>query len=261
MPKPMVLIGMNMKIAHVVVLSFLIGSFVCAPSGWASEPEQTPEVKAVEKANFFADQRALFTKADTNFDSKVSGEEAAELHFTLRKPKHEKRFKALDINSNGYMSEDEMMVSNEVPQDVQDDRFQRSTDRLMKRFDHDENGYISEAEIYSYYETLAASKKETSAKRTMSRFKKLDADASGAVSLEEYIASISPSALAKAKAARVSRGMNRRDVNNDGFVTHAENEDFLETLFPHLDKDGNGTLSAKEQSVYPYQIAQSNPFR
>jgi len=240
------------------LISCLFASIVVLNGSTLAAETETPDVKIepIKKAEFFKTQRALFDKADKNFDGSVTQDEISLLNDALNKPKHVKAFKGLDADKNGFLSFREIESKHQEFTTARIDQLTSYKTQLLNRYDQDGNGDISSRELDVYYEEKAKTYEASTKKSAASDLKRKDLDASGSVSLDEYL---STKTAASANAARQARRKGKhftRDKNGDRIIKRSENELFLEQIFESLDINKDGVLSASEQSDRAYKAAQ-----
>lgn len=170
------------------------------------------------------------------------------------------RYKTLlDTDSNGSVSEDEFQKHIQRLSERRRKYFQRQRDNLTKKFDLDNNGTISSTEI----DEAKTHKEKEMVERlhglAQKDFEYKDVDKNKVVSLEEY------------KNSHRRPGNNgyqllekgtflSRDINDDGEIHFAENEEFIESLFLRLDVDNDDQLSAMEQKASAFKRFQKISF-
>ena len=166
------------------------------------------------------------------------------------------RYKTLlDTNTDGSVSEDEILKHLQKQTQGKHKSFQRQRDKLIKQYDLDNNGTISFGEIDEIENQIE--KKNIKWRYSVAKkdFEYKDTDRNNIVSLEEYKNSHQRPRSRREKGTFISR-----DMNDDGEITFAENEEFIESLFLRLDVDKDGQLSAIEQKVSAFKSFQKISF-
>jgi len=232
----------SMKI-FIRVSGFL--TVLIAASVFANEPAE--KIEPIERTAYLRQQNSLFTKADKNFDAKVTHDEILHLRHELNKPKYIAAFKALDTNHNGYLSYDEIENRHEDITANAISRVSKLKENLLSKYDLDGNGAITKLELDIYVENQAQKLKEKTAKNAARDLKTKDTDGSGSVSLDEYLDSKNVSARSLIKRPAGKTYMVSRDPNGDKIITRSENEKFANELFEALDKNKDEQLSVSEQ--------------
>jgi len=161
----------------------------------------------------------------------------------------------LDTDTDGSMSEDEILKHLQKQAQGKHKIFQWQRDKLIKQYDLDNNGTISSAEIDKIENQIE--KKNIKWRYSVAKkdFEYKDTDRNSIVSLEEYKNSHQRPRSRREKGTFISR-----DMNDDGEITFAENEEFIESLFLRLDVDKDGQLSAIEQKVSAFKSFQKISF-
>ncbi|MDU9007147.1 EF-hand domain-containing protein [Sedimentitalea todarodis] len=102
-----------------------------------------------------------FEDADQDGNGEISKEEFA--------ARHEARFDAADVNSDGALDRDEMLLEGQK-------RLEERVDALIERFDEDEDGVLSRDEM----------PKPRDSRRADKFFDRMDQDENGSISKAEY---------------------------------------------------------------------------
>lgn len=224
----------------------------------AHEEAEKEEVAPVSKSDFSAAQTAMFNKADADFDGKVSYGEIQEIKAEGQRKANEKRFKKLDTDFSGYLTEDEILAAHEVFKERGLKSLDQTKSNLMKTYDLDKNGTISEYEIDQVLEKRKEKSIEYSEKNAKKDFERKDKDGSGIVSLEEYVDNrrVHSKRAGNGEAFGLGKYISR-DGNGDRMISRSENAEYVDAAFDYLDKNQDGELSAKEQGNMLYKFSQT----
>lgn len=237
----------------------LLAVLLTASTAFAKDKKKPkPPADPVSKIQFMADQRAMFNKADNDYDGRITLEEAALFKLEADTPRLKKKFAKLDTDYNGYLTRDEVRAAHEKMLEQPTGRKNKGTakDWLLKKYDHDENGSISTAELDAELEKDREKRASRLDKNTDRDFNHKDKDENGTVSLDEYIQSHKSGSFRLFGLKKESIIL-KRDRNDDNVIARSENEKFIESLFTALDKDGDDILSSKEQSDRSYRRSKS----
>jgi len=165
----------------------------------------------------------------------------------------------LDLDSNGLVSEYEMLEHVRKLNDKERKRLKRLRDGLLKKFDLDGNGDILSSEIKQIESVIDEELIERHSYIAQKDFEYKDSDSNDIISLEEY--KNSHKNPEKFRDIISNRGPYlSRDKNDDGDIYYSENEEFIELLFKKLDVDTNNYLSVKEQSNFAFKKYQKFNF-
>ncbi len=218
-------------------------------SAFADEPvkTETPEKEPMTEFDFAQQQRALFNKADLNFDGRITRDESLMARFEEQKKGYEKRFKELDENFSGFLEPAEVERWHMEQSQKRIERLPNQREQLLKTYDLDKNGTISSYELDQVFEERAEKEKKKALPQAERDFNNKDKDKSGSVSLEEYIQSKAPRSSTERLQKMKSNAL-VQDGNGDGVITRSENEVYMGKVFDHLDKNNDGELSAQEQN-------------
>lgn len=222
----------------------------------AEKAEPEAEAQPMSLAEFTSEQRTLFNKADTNFDGKITRDEAQMINQERKIKDYEKRFKKLDTNFNGFLDLSEVRDWHETNTESRVSRYEGQKTAVLNKYDTDGNGTISAYELDAYFEKLAEKQMNAVEQNAQRDFNKKDKDQSGAISLEEYLDSKKPKRTLGA-ANKMKDKIIARDADMDGEISRSENENFITNLFERLDKNKDESLSAKEQGHRAYEIFQT----
>lgn len=216
--------------------------------------------QSVSAAQFRSAQRVLFTKADINFDGRVTRDEISQARWKRNLPRHKKAFAKLDANNNGFLDYNEIEANQTVVTEKLVQRNASTKTSLLKKYDTDGNGTISENEIDDYLEKQVEKTRSKIPEKARKRFERRDKDSSGLITLEEYIPrKPSPQIVQNRQVIQVSNFS--RDVNRDGIITRLENETFTTEALEALDKNDDGEISPQEQTNRGYRPTQSISLR
>ena len=167
--------------------------------------------------------------------------------------------KYLDTNSDGFVSDDEIVKSIEKTSNSQRKALKRKKDKLLKQFDVNGDGAISSNEmerVEAYIEKKMIDWRRDIAVKDFS-FK--DRNNDEIISLEEY--KYSHQRPGRAWETLLEKGTYiSRDKNEDGEIQYSENEAFIELLFKRLDRDNDGELSPAEQKNSDFRTSQKIRF-
>lgn len=232
------------------ILSAVLVALITTQSAFAKEKEKPkPPAKPITKIQFMAVQRAMFNKADNDYDGRITLEEAAQFKLEADTPRLKKKFAKLDTDHNGYLTHEEVRTAHEKLLEHPLGRKNKNSakDWLLRKYDHDKNGSISSAELDAEIEKDRGDLAARIDKNTDRDFNHKDADKNGTVSLDEYIQSHKRGSFLGfgLKEGAISL---KRDRNDDNIIARSENEKFIDELFTALDKDSDDELSAKEQA-------------
>jgi len=234
------------------------GLFILSTSALAQAPEQTvePEKEPMSETAFFAKYRALFNKADTDFNGQLTRHERSMAKFEDRKPGYENKFKSLDTNFDGYLSFNEIRTWHENDTERRVSGLDGQRARLLDQYDRDKNGTISPYELDEVFKESAERLRSGVDKNATRDMNSKDSDDSGSVSLDEYLESKAP----KPKIRQTPKGPQAiitPDNDWDGVITRTELTEFLGEMFNSIDKNEDGELSASEQRYLSYCSAYS----
>ena len=221
----------------------------------------TAEIEAIKKSDFLQTQRAMFDKADKDFDGRVSQDEISLMNDELNKPKHLKAFKDLDADNNGFLSLREIEAKHQEFTDQKIERQATMRQRILTQYDQDGDGDISSRELDSYFEKIAEKSAASTTKSAAADLNGKDLDDSGTVSLDEYLLSKTASGVRRAMQARRNGEYLTRDKNGDRHITRSENEAYILGVFEVLDKNRDDQLSASEQKDRAYKSAKQFSLR
>lgn len=236
-----------LRFVSALILTAVMVSQTSAQNIQTTEPEsKTPESKTpISKIQFETEQRALFSKADKDYNGVVSFDELNAVKQARNLKRFEARFHALDTDQNGFLSDDEINLAHEDIKAGRLTRIEQSKTRLLNTYDLDENGTITSREIEEYFEKKQQDEEDKSITRAQDDFAKKDKDGDGRVSLEEYTDQWSK--LSRGRLGDNTRSISR-DGNGDRMISRTENESFIDKVFNHLDANDDGEISPTEQS-------------
>lgn len=228
----------------------IFGLTLWSTSALAQDPaeKQTAEKGPVSEFEFTKQQRALFAKADLNFDGRITRDESQMTRFENQKKGYEKRFKTLDENSSGFLESAEIERWHVEQSEKRIAGLTGQRERLLKKYDLDQNGTISAYELDEAFKARAEEEREKAFKSAERDFSSKDKDESGSVSLEEYIQSKAPRPRRAAPMGDMAKRSIVQDADGDGVITRSEHETYITKIFQHLDKNDDGELSKQEQS-------------
>lgn len=159
-------------------------------------------------------------KADTNNDGVVDRAE-----FDAQGAE---RFKAIDVNGDGFATQDEMKAFHEAQRAKFEAGKGDMAAKFMKRLDKDNDGKISAAEW---------------PKDGRLKFEKADANSDGFVTAEEMAQAHKPRDGGKGDPAD---RLAKLDTDNDGKISLAEWNVMGEKMFARFDDNKDGKISADE---------------
>jgi len=236
------------------VFGFCISLILLSGSVFVAEADDV--IEPIKKADFLKEQRALFNKADQNFDGNVSQDEISLLNDALNKPKYLKAFKELDTDSNGFLSLREIETKHQEFTESRIEKLSQSRESLLRRYDQDRDGNITARELDALEESKVKTIEASTPVLAATDLKTKDTDASGSVSLDEYLSSKTTASLIKARQSRRKGELIGRDKDGDRLITRSENEAYLERVFNGLDVNKDDQLSASEQSNRAFTTTQ-----
>lgn len=234
-------------------LVLLCGGVLIAVPVMASDPEVPAAKEPISKTQFISDQRALFDKADKDFDGKLSDEELQDVKAEAYRKAEMKAFKELDTDFSGYLTKAEIISRHAAMSDLFVKQADNQKQNFLKQYDQDGNGTISAYEIEDYFESFADNMSKKTLKRAERDFEIKDQDKSGTVSKEEFLTPIRKAARNTPMGPIPTYDVAlpqfiSRDQNRDKVITRAENMEFINTVFSVLDKNANDELSGSEQN-------------
>ena len=234
-------------------ITLLIGIVLFSTASWGNSPKNNEQAQAepISKLTYFDQQRRLFQKADKNNDSQVSYEETILFFDEMNRPKYEKKFRDLDKDHNGLLSEKEILNWHRNYQEKRAENRFPYNQNWFNKLDKDEDGLITKDDAI-IADNEKKKPKWSAEDRATKDLQSKDLDHSGSVTLNEYLKSKSPNS-SKANAQLIYM----RDKNGDSFIAFHENEKFMKDIFKALDKNDDDLLSAEEQKQYGFKATQS----
>ena len=229
----------------------LLSGTAAAQINTTSSDDETTDIKPLSRMEFISQQRAMFDKADTNFDGRVNTAEANAYMDKLIEPKFKAEFQAIDTNNNGYVSLSEIETQHTEKARQRSSHTSTWRDQLLERYDLNGDGDITNSELDEVFE-LRATQITKSAKYTAQKdFDMKDTNGDGSISLEEFLES--KQANGRIPLTPKNGLILRRDANGDYELARSENEIFISTIFSHLDLNKDDQLSASEQSQQAFK--------
>jgi len=159
---------------------------------------------------FQAAADAKFRAADTDFNGLLDKSEKAAMREKRHDERASRRFKNMDLNGDGTVTETEMQ---EARDQHREKRREKTQDRRLEKFDTNNDGQIDDAEREAA-KALRAENREKADKRK--------------------------------KRRRMKRRAANPDSNGDGLVSRTEHEAATLSLFTRMDRNGDGVLTKGE---------------
>ena len=203
-----------------------------------------------------------FNKEDKNFDGKLTKQEIRAARDARNRESIKKRFKAMDTNLDGSVTQSEFEeASGNTAKTIRDEHAETST-KWFDDMDTDNNGNISRLEYNGFLKQQMEHIQKSDASASQRQFQRLDLDGDGTITETEYVDKGSKAVVNKSdhlkslyahETAKPKKRM-RRDGNNDGDVTKREDREYNEYQFDRLDKNKDGVITKKE-ARYLFQSA------
>lgn len=237
---------------HFFCLTLALASFSLSMAEASDEEQADP----VSKAEFVQAQDSLFSKADKDFNGIISFHELNFAEFIKLKNDSKEEFKTLDLNSNNFLSEEEIIEENRRTEKEIESFTNGSKQVLLRTYDLNRNGAITSAEIDDVLEKRKRRLEKASSRNGKKEFKKIDKDANGYVSVDEFVQAKSRHMNALLGNSSLGEYL-MRDRNGDRVVHRDEHREFVEALFLILDKNNDDKLSHMEQQSKTYVTFQT----
>ncbi len=225
---------------------------------FANEPEKAERYSAgpISKMQFISDQRAIFDKADEDFDGTLSQRELENAKIKYTRKGELEAFRSLDVDSSGYLSKQELLAGQKDFENYPVKVAERRKKSFLDLHDLDRNGTISEFEIKQFYEDYAEILTKKTIEDLENKFEKMDKDKTGAVSPDEYLTPLKKTKKETSDRTQSSLKYISRDKNSDGIIKRTENMEFVNKVFLIFDRDGNDELSLNEQKIILFSSIQ-----
>lgn len=237
---------------HFFYLGLTLASFDLAMAETVDEEKADP----ISKTEFVKNQNALFSKADKNFDGVISFQELNVAEFKKAQKDSKERFKVLDINSNNFLSEEELILGHEEAKKEFNNFANRSKKALLKTYDLNGNGTITSDEIDNALSRQKLQSEKKSEREGKNEFKEIDKNGNGYVSVDEFVQNKTKFLNALLGNSIIGEYLTR-DTNGDRVVNRNEHREFVEKLFLLLDRNSDDEISHAEQQSKMYTTFQT----
>ena len=212
------------------------------------------EISRIEYMSFKSNS---FNTQDKNFDGRLTKKEINAARLEQLRQTTKKRFKAIDTNGDGHITQTEHDDAARVKTDKVYENSFRRIDEWFNKIDTDKNENISRLEYNAFLENQRAEQIEKSLKTTSRAFTRLDLDGDGVITEFEYVDKGRAPGTKRKKKSDPLEGLYahettkpkkrlRRDGNSDGEITKREDREYNEYQFDRLDKDDSGSITKKE---------------
>ncbi len=197
------------------------GPIMLPGAGRMFDRADTDKNGTLSEAEVLASAQTIFERRDRNKDGALDMADAGQQkgkghHGKNREDRAERMLKRLDANSDGKLSQDEMLTR---------------ASQTFERFDTDKNGEVTKAEVDAKRDAFR------DARKAFSEVKTTDGEARQEAR----------KALRDARMDRMgSRMFERADADKNGTLTKAEMETAAATMFKQRDANGDGFITADE---------------
>lgn len=229
---------------------------------YATSIQAAPKMDAngddeISRIEFMSFKSNAFNKEDKNFDGKLTPQEIRDARKTRLRESAKVRFKSLDTNGDGNVTQQEHDASVNIKVEGKTETKLNKADKWFGRMDKDNNGHISRLEFDAYNETQATKAYEKGLKSSEKKFSHLDLDGDGNITEFEYVdkgrvpgskasKTDDPMAGLYANETAKPKKRTRRDGNSDGDITKREDREFNTYYFDKMDRNKDGVITKKE---------------
>ena len=209
------------------------------------------EISRIEYMSFRSN---AFNKEDKNFDGKLTKQEIRAARDERNREKAKTRFKGLDSNRDGGLTQDEFAEASGLNAKSRQEQRAASSDKWFDDMDADKNGNISRLEYNGFLDSQMKKFEKNAAAASEKQFKHMDLDGDGTITETEYVDKGRKPASKKsdplqglyAHETAKPKKRTRRDGNGDGDITKREDREYNEYQFDKMDKNKDGMITKKE---------------
>ncbi|MGB0907766.1 MAG: hypothetical protein ACPGVT_09760 [Maricaulaceae bacterium] len=204
----------------------------------------------VSRQEYMSAARMEFDKQDTNYDGQISKAEREAAHFESLKKLQLTHFRKWDANDDRRLTAQEYENFKLEKTEQREKTKLLARDNVFDEMDVNNNDHVSRMEHNAYWQEYKEERLDAERSKIKAMFSKMDINNDGAVSEAEHYKNSGSQIMIlgldfKRDKTKPKKPV-RLDENKDGFVTWFENSNYYEAHFDALDVNNDGYITHAE---------------